>query len=92
MRGWYPWVFTDSPDSGSALPKQVWGERSQQEWMVPSTFRLTDRRMGMDGAGLMLGAVAAFFIHALSKIVPAGELQILRSPWLRESKTCPQDC
>lgn len=39
-------------------------------------------RIPLHPFGLMMGAVAAFFIHALSTKVPAGELQILRSPWL----------
>jgi hypothetical protein len=39
-------------------------------------------RLPLHPFGLMIGAVAAFFIHALSTKVPAGELQLLRSPSL----------
>ena len=39
-------------------------------------------RFRLHPLGLIILAVAVFFIHALATTVPAGELRIVGSPWL----------
>ena len=62
-------------------------QMSQNPYQPPISRRVDDAavptsRLRLHPFGIAICAIAAFCVHTVSTKVPAGELPILRSPWL----------